>query len=160
MKLGIFARVFHRASLDEVLVCIREHGLTAVQFNLSCAGLDSLPEVLEPSVCLKIHFRFRALRFGNGGHFRHVQCDPSGFRRANRGDSALPPAHSACRTSGNYDSQPLYGYSRPVRSVAISFRQLAARRMARFACHARSLVAGCAGKRHCPWHRAGSDQRD
>ncbi|MGD0224024.1 MAG: sugar phosphate isomerase/epimerase [Terriglobia bacterium] len=62
MKLGIFARIFRRPSLDEVLACVRAHGLTAVQFNLSCAGLDSLPEVLEPSICREIHTAFK--RYG------------------------------------------------------------------------------------------------
>jgi len=88
MKLGIFARTFRRPTLDGVLACVRDHGLPAVQFNLSCAGLDSLPEVLEPAVCRGIRAAFDSHRLemvAVSGTFNAIHPDPAvrtaGIRR-------------------------------------------------------------------------------
>ena len=58
MKIGIFARTFVRPTLDEVLSAVRQHDLSVVQFNFSCAGLASLPESLDPVVCRTIREAF------------------------------------------------------------------------------------------------------
>lgn len=44
--IGIFAKTFARPTLDETLAAVRAHGFEVVQFNLSCAGLPTLPETL------------------------------------------------------------------------------------------------------------------
>ena len=44
MKLGIFTKTFQRPTLDAKLEAVTAHGMHAVQFNLSCAGLPSLPD--------------------------------------------------------------------------------------------------------------------
>ena len=44
MHLGIFAKTFPRPTLEETLDAIVAHGLTHVQFNMSCVGLPTLPE--------------------------------------------------------------------------------------------------------------------
>ena len=44
MDVGIFARIFTRPTLAETLDVIGRHGIRTLQFNMSCAGLDTLPE--------------------------------------------------------------------------------------------------------------------
>jgi len=51
MRLGIFARTFVRSNLEEILDAVQGHGLSQVQFNMMCAGLDPLPKVIPPTVC-------------------------------------------------------------------------------------------------------------
>ena len=53
-RLGIFARTYHRDDLNSVLEAVKSDGFDATQFNLSCAGLASLPERLEESSCRSI----------------------------------------------------------------------------------------------------------
>lgn len=88
MQFGIFARTFRRPNLDEVLACVQAHGLTAVQFNLSCAGMDSLPEVLEPAACAAIRSAFERHQLqmvAVSGTFNAIHPDPAirreGIRR-------------------------------------------------------------------------------
>ena len=38
MQLGIFAKTFPRPTLEETLDAVASHGLTHVQFNMSCVG--------------------------------------------------------------------------------------------------------------------------
>jgi sugar phosphate isomerase/epimerase len=59
MHLGIFAKTFPRPTLEETLDAIAERGLTHVQFNMSCAGLPTLPPRIEEEYCRSIA---RALR--------------------------------------------------------------------------------------------------
>ena len=44
MKISIFAKTFSRPTLAATLDAVREHGLDSVQFNLSSAGLPTLPD--------------------------------------------------------------------------------------------------------------------
>jgi sugar phosphate isomerase/epimerase len=59
MEIGIFARTFHRPTLDGVLEMVRERGLACVQFNLACAGFESLPATLDDGLCAPIRDIFR-----------------------------------------------------------------------------------------------------
>src|SRR5262249_19708678 len=52
--IGIFARTFVRPTLEATLDAVKAHGLNCVQFNLACAGLDTLPERIETSLCERI----------------------------------------------------------------------------------------------------------
>lgn len=54
MRLGIFARTFARSNLEETLDAVQAHGLSQVQFNMMCAGLDPLPNTIPPSVCDRV----------------------------------------------------------------------------------------------------------
>ncbi|MEX2118395.1 MAG: sugar phosphate isomerase/epimerase [Pirellulales bacterium] len=47
MRLGIFAKTFARPTLEATLGAVRSCGLNVVQFNLSCAGLPTLPDELS-----------------------------------------------------------------------------------------------------------------
>lgn len=61
MRLGIFTKTFHRETLDAKLAAVRSFGMSDVQFNLSCAGLPSLPddpEELDAGVCATIRVTF------------------------------------------------------------------------------------------------------
>jgi sugar phosphate isomerase/epimerase len=61
MKLGIFTKTFPAPTLDAKLAAVRAHGMADVQFNLSCAGLPSLPddpETLDPATCTLIRETF------------------------------------------------------------------------------------------------------
>ncbi|MBI4026749.1 MAG: sugar phosphate isomerase/epimerase [Verrucomicrobia bacterium] len=58
MKIGIFARTFHRPTLEGVLGAVRQHGLACVQFNLAGAGFESLPATLNDGMCAKIRDTF------------------------------------------------------------------------------------------------------
>ena len=78
MDIGIFAKTFMRPSLEGVLDDISEHGINQVQFNMSCAGLSSLPEYIDPVVAQKIHHetRIRNIRIAAvSGTFNMVHPD-------------------------------------------------------------------------------------
>ena len=55
IRLGIFARTFARPTVEDVFDAVRAHGLSCVQFNLSCAGLPTLPDEIAPSLITRIH---------------------------------------------------------------------------------------------------------
>jgi sugar phosphate isomerase/epimerase len=44
MKIGIFAKTFSRPTIEELFQAIAGFGINSVQFNLSCLGLETLPE--------------------------------------------------------------------------------------------------------------------
>lgn len=58
MRLGIFAKTFADPQLDRVLDAVVAHGLTAVQFNLSCAGMETLPARIDNAECCHIANEF------------------------------------------------------------------------------------------------------
>lgn len=62
MRLGIFARTFSGPSLDAVLDAVVRHGVYVVQFNLSCAGLATVPENLKSDECERIRAAFSTRR--------------------------------------------------------------------------------------------------
>jgi len=55
MNIGIFAKTFTQPSMEGTLDRVQEHGLTQVQFNMSCAGLPSLPDFIDPAMAKKIY---------------------------------------------------------------------------------------------------------
>ncbi|XID95872.1 sugar phosphate isomerase/epimerase family protein [Paenibacillaceae bacterium WGS1546] len=54
MKLGIFAKTFVRPSLEQTLDAVRDNGLDVVQFNMSCAGMSSMPARLDPEIASRV----------------------------------------------------------------------------------------------------------
>ena len=75
MKLGIFTKTFQRSSLEAKLDAVTAYGMTEVQFNLSCAGLPSLPddpEELDAATCAADPRHVRAPRRHDVGDFGHV----------------------------------------------------------------------------------------
>ncbi len=61
IQLGIFARTFTRPTVEETFDAVIAHKLHCVQFNMSCAGLPSLPDQIENTVLARIN-REAALR--------------------------------------------------------------------------------------------------
>lgn len=54
MTIGIMAKTFVRPTLEATLDAVADHGIRAVQFNFSCAGLPDLPDHLDPGLCDRI----------------------------------------------------------------------------------------------------------
>jgi sugar phosphate isomerase/epimerase len=97
MELGIFAKTFPRPTLEETLDAIADRGITHVQFNMSCAGLSTLPERAEEdlSVWIARSFRERGLTMAAiSGTFN--LCDPDDARLAEN-LRKLGVLASACR---------------------------------------------------------------
>lgn len=97
MHLGIFAKTFPRPTFEETLDAIAARGITHVQFNLSCAGLPTLPERAAEDLCVWISrcFRERGLTMAAiSGTFN--LCDPDEARLAEN-LRRLGVLASACR---------------------------------------------------------------
>lgn len=58
MQLGIFAKTFARPTLEANLDAVRNAGFSCVQYNLTCAGLPTLPDQLETAICTRIRGAF------------------------------------------------------------------------------------------------------
>ncbi len=58
LEVGIFAKTFTRPTLGEVLDAAQGAGFRALHFNFACAGLTSLPEVLDEATCHAIRDEF------------------------------------------------------------------------------------------------------
>ncbi len=54
MRVGIFAKTFYRPSLEEVLDAVVGHGIHEAQFNMSVAGLPSMPEEIAPALADRV----------------------------------------------------------------------------------------------------------
>jgi sugar phosphate isomerase/epimerase len=81
MQLGIFAKTFPRPTLEETLDAVAAHGLTHVQFNMSCMGVATLPDRLDEGSCVWIaqSLHKRGLKMAAiSGTFN--MCDPSDSR--------------------------------------------------------------------------------
>jgi sugar phosphate isomerase/epimerase len=59
MQLGIFAKTFQRPTLEQTLDAVASHGLTHIQFNMSCMGLATLPDKLDEGSCVWISQMFQ-----------------------------------------------------------------------------------------------------
>ncbi len=58
MDVGIFAKVWEGQPLDAILSSMRELGIRHTQFNLSCVGLDQLPEAISPQLIAEVRACF------------------------------------------------------------------------------------------------------
>jgi sugar phosphate isomerase/epimerase len=54
MHLGIFAKTFPRATVEQVFDAVAAHGLTHAQFNLACVGLPTLPDRVDEALCRRV----------------------------------------------------------------------------------------------------------
>jgi sugar phosphate isomerase/epimerase len=54
MKLGIFAKTFRRPTIEELFQAIAGYEIHSVQFNLSCAGLETLPPNVSSDLVQRI----------------------------------------------------------------------------------------------------------
>ncbi len=88
MRIGIFAKTFVRPTLAETLDAVAAHGIRTVQFNLTCAGVPSLPERIEPELAATIRLELAARNLemaAVSGTFNMIHPDPeqrrAGLRR-------------------------------------------------------------------------------
>lgn len=54
MELGIFAKIYSRNSLEDVLDAVVADGFTTVQFNMACTGLGSMPMEIDDQTIIGI----------------------------------------------------------------------------------------------------------
>jgi sugar phosphate isomerase/epimerase len=54
MKIGIFAKTFSRPTIEELFQAIASCGIYSVQFNMSCAGLQTFPANVSPELIQRI----------------------------------------------------------------------------------------------------------
>lgn len=54
MELGIFAKTFGRAGVQETLDAVRDCGLGSMQFNMALAGRPSLPEAIADELAAEV----------------------------------------------------------------------------------------------------------
>jgi len=54
MQLGVFARTFSRPNFESTFDAAKDYGLACVQFNFTCAGLPTLPELIDSDLARRI----------------------------------------------------------------------------------------------------------
>lgn len=54
MHPGIFAKTFARGTVEEVCEAVAAHGIHNVQFNMACAGVPSMPDVIDEDLAARI----------------------------------------------------------------------------------------------------------
>ena len=120
MHLGIFAKTFPRPTLEETLDAVVAHGLTHIQFNMSCMGLPTLPDKLDEGSCVWIAqtLHERGLTMAAiSGTFNMVrsQCRRgwSTTCAGSRSGRGLPVARHA-------DHHALHRHARPARHVEVA----------------------------------------
>lgn len=55
LQVGLYARVFPRATVEETLDAVVAAGVAAVQFGLDCAGLEAVPAAIPAEMPGRIH---------------------------------------------------------------------------------------------------------
>jgi sugar phosphate isomerase/epimerase len=87
MRLGIFAKTFVRPSLGEALDAVKAHGIGCVQFNMSCAGLPTMPEEIPSELAWRIRaelYERDLMVAAVSGTFNMIHPDPGKRRDALR----------------------------------------------------------------------------
>jgi sugar phosphate isomerase/epimerase len=100
MQLGIFARTFHRPTLEETFDAVAEHGLRCVQFNMVSAGLPTLPDHIENDVIDRIRQASATREIdiaAVSGTYNMIHPDP---RQRQAGLRRLRVLSSACKHMG------------------------------------------------------------
>ena len=125
MQLGIFAKTFPRPTLEQTLDAVAAHGLTHIQFNMSCMGLATLPDRLDEGSCVwiaQIAARARADDGGDLGHVQHVRSQR--FAGGEQSQAARRPGRGV-PVAGYADHHALHRDARFARHVEVARRQCA-----------------------------------
>ena len=100
MQIGIMSRTFARATLEEELDAVANHGISCMQFGLSSAGVTKLPTYIDADLCDKIREEMGARNItmtALGGTYNMIH--PNLQRRAD-GLQNLRTLASACERLG------------------------------------------------------------
>jgi sugar phosphate isomerase/epimerase len=95
MELGIFAKIFQRSDLSEVLQAVRDAGFTQVQFNVESAGLPVLPNDIPDTAVTAIREAMTAHGIAIAalsGTYNMIHPDPALRERDFRRFSAIVAA--------------------------------------------------------------------
>jgi sugar phosphate isomerase/epimerase len=100
MQLGIFAKTFRGSDPETVLTAARHAGFSAVQYNMACSGLPSMPDAIAPGVGQSIGAASRTSGVGIAavsGTYNMIHPDPA-IRE--RGHKRLEVLASHCAAMG------------------------------------------------------------
>lgn len=53
-QIGIFARTFSRPTVLEVFQAAKSQGFQTLQYNMSCSGLEPMPEAISPAIIAEV----------------------------------------------------------------------------------------------------------
>jgi sugar phosphate isomerase/epimerase len=101
LRLGVFAKTFARATVEEILDAVIAKGLSCIQFNFSCAGLASVPEEILPDLAGRIGeaVRIRGIEVAAvSGTFNMIHPQVDQVEKGFRGLAAIAAACSQIRT--------------------------------------------------------------
>ena len=100
MQIGTMSGTFNRATLEEVLDAVVNHGMSCVQFNLSSAGVTKIPTHIDEDLCDKIREEMAARNItmtALGGTYNMIHPD---LQRRADGLRNLRVLASACERLG------------------------------------------------------------
>ena len=100
IQLGIFAKTFPRPSYKETLRAVADHGFSRVHWNMSCSGLPSMLDEIDPALLRDIRATSDSLGIvieGLSGTFNMIHPDPLVRRQGLR---QLEVLASACDPLG------------------------------------------------------------
>jgi sugar phosphate isomerase/epimerase len=141
MDIGIFSKTFARPTLGAVLDAVAEHGVHAVQFNLSCAGVEEIPDVIAPTLVATIRQEMAARGItmsAISGTFNMIHPDmaerQAGLRRLRTlaaaceslGTSVITLCTGTRNTQSMWRSHPDNGSEDAWRDLVVSMHETAA----------------------------------
>jgi sugar phosphate isomerase/epimerase len=141
MDIGIFSKTFARPTLGAVLDAVAEHGVHAVQFNLSCAGVEEIPDVIAPTLAATIRQEMAARGItmsAISGTFNMIHPDmaerQAGLRRLRTlaaaceslGTSVITLCTGTRNTESMWRSHPDNGSEDAWRDLVVSMHETAA----------------------------------
>ena len=100
MQIGTMSGTFARATLEEALDAVADHGMNCVQFNLSSAGVTEMPTHIDSDLCDKIREAMSARNItmtALGGTYNMIHPD---VQRRDDGLRKLRVLASACERLG------------------------------------------------------------
>ena len=100
MQIGTMSGTFARATLEEALDAVVNHGMSCVQFNLSSAGVTKIPTHIDEDLCDKIREEMAARNItmtALGGTYNMIHPD---LQRRADGLRNLRVLASACERLG------------------------------------------------------------
>ncbi len=141
MDIGIFSKTFARPTLGAVLDAVAAHGVHAVQFNLSCAGVEEIPDVIAPTLVATIRQEMAARGItmsAISGTFNMIHPDmaerQAGLRRLRTlaaaceslGTSVITLCTGTRNTQSMWRSHPDNGSEDAWRDLVVSMHETAA----------------------------------